>query len=409
MTDAGHGQIEFVSDWDTPSAAGEFAMLRRLVERSGRPCVFSLNQRHGERSEMWRELLTLSDQAAADGLRMRPVTAPRPIGSLFGLSGTQNPFAGTPTYRELSALPLDERVARMRDPEVRRRILSEDPFKLSTFPLFERMGFEAMYEHMFPLGDPPNYEPPREASIASVARRRGVPAAEVAYDLLLEDEGRGFLFATFTGFNEFVCEPTREMLEHPNAMIGLGDGGAHVGFITDAGFPTYLLTHWGARPGERAAAGRGAGAALFERSGTDRRPRRPRADSSGNEGRFERDRLREPPPRQAIHRRRPAGGRQAVAAEGSRLSGDGAFGDRDLSRRRSNRGTAGSAGSRAAEGCIRNQRSADLNGRQPYSTTRWRAVGHTPICKTIMRCFPGCGRRIRCIGPSRTAIGLSGP
>jgi len=245
LADAGHGQIEFVSDWDQPSPAGEFAMLRRLVERSGRSCVFSLNQRHGEHSEMWRELLALSDQAAADGLRMRPVTAPRPIGSLFGLSGTQNPFAGTPTYRSIAHLPLAERVARMDDPEVRHRILSEDPYKESTFPLFARMGFERMYEHMFLLGDPPNYEPPRETSIASIAQREGRTGAEVAYDMLLADEGKGFLYATFTGFNEFVCEPTREMLTHPNAMIGLGDGGAHVGFITDAGFPTYLLTHWG--------------------------------------------------------------------------------------------------------------------------------------------------------------------
>ncbi len=245
LADAGHGQIEFVSDWDTPDAATEFGMLRRLVERSGRTCVFSMNQRHGPRSTVWRELLALSDQAAADGLSMRPVTAPRPIGSLFGLSGTQNPFAATATYRSLAHLPLAERVAKMREPEIRARILSEDPFKDSTFPLFERMGFAQMYEHMFLLGDPPNYEPPRETSVASVARREGRPANEVAYDMLLEDEGRGFLYATFTGYNEFNLEPVRETLEHPNALIGLGDGGAHVGFITDASFPTFLLTHWG--------------------------------------------------------------------------------------------------------------------------------------------------------------------
>ncbi|MCW5654344.1 amidohydrolase family protein [Hydrogenophaga sp.] len=245
LADAGHGQLEFVSDWDQPSPAGEFAMMRRLVEKSGRSCVFSLNQRHGDRKDVWRELLALSDQAAADGLRIRPVTAPRPIGSLFGLSGTQNPFAATPTYRSIANLPLAERVARMRDPEVRRRILSEDPYKDSTFPLFERMGFEKMYEHMFLLGDPPNYEPPRESSIANIARREGRSGSEVAYDMLLEDGGHSFLYATFTGFHDYVCEPTREMLNHPNAMIGLGDGGAHVGFITDACFPTYLLTHWG--------------------------------------------------------------------------------------------------------------------------------------------------------------------
>ena len=245
LKDAGHGQIEFVSDWDQPDAASEFGMLRRLVEQSGRSCVFSLNQRHGERSKVWHELLLLSDQAAAEGVRMRPVTAPRPIGSLFGLTGTQNPFSGTPTYISLAHLPLAERVARMRDPEVHRRILTEDPFKLSTFPLFERMGFEKMYEHMFLLGNPPDYEPPKASSIASIARRHGRSASEVAYDLLLEDEGHAFLYAIFTSYNEFSLEPVRETLEHPNTLIGLGDGGAHVGFITDASFPTWLLTHWG--------------------------------------------------------------------------------------------------------------------------------------------------------------------
>ena len=245
LADAGHGQIEFVSDWDTPDAATEFGMLRRLVEKSGRSCVFSLNQRHGPRSTVWRDLLEFSDQAAADGLAMRPVTAPRPIGSLFGLTGTQNPFSATPTYRSIADLPLPERVARMRDPEVRKRILSEDPYKGSTFPLFERMGFETMYEYMFLLGSPPNYEPPRETSIGSIARREGRTGAEVAYDMLLDDEGMSFLYATFTGFNEFNLDPVRETLEHPNALIGLGDGGAHVGYITDASFPTFLLTHWG--------------------------------------------------------------------------------------------------------------------------------------------------------------------
>jgi len=245
MADAGHGQLEFVSDWDQPDAATEFAMIERLVRQSGRSCVFSLNQRHGEQHRMWRDLLAMADLAAADGLSIRPVTAPRPIGSLFGLSGTQNPFAATPTYRSLAHLPLAERVERLRDPATRRRILAEDPYRDSTFPLFERMGFERMFEHMFLLGDPPNYEPPRESSIASIARREGRPAAEVAYDMLLLDGGRSFLYTVFTSYQDFTLDPVRETLEHPNALIGLGDGGAHVGFITDASFTTFLLTHWG--------------------------------------------------------------------------------------------------------------------------------------------------------------------
>ena len=102
-----------------------------------------------------------------------------------------------------------------------------------------------MYEHMFLLTDPPDYEPPKASSVASIAGREGRSGAEVAYDMLLSDGGTNFLYGTFTSFDNFTLEPVREMLEHPNAMIGLGDAGAHVGFITDASFTTWLLTHWG--------------------------------------------------------------------------------------------------------------------------------------------------------------------
>ncbi len=245
MADAGHGQIEYVSDWDQPDPATEFGMLQRILRRSGRSCVFTNNQRHGQRSFVWRELLALSDRASEQGMRIRPIGAPRPIGSLFGLSGTQNPFSATPSYRAIAHLPLAERIAQMRKPEVRARILREDPYEGSSFPLFRLMGFERMYEHMFLLADPPDYEPPRETSVASIATREGRGASEVAYDMLLSNEGGNFLYAMFTGFDDFTLAPVQEMLAHPNAMIGLGDAGAHVGFITDASFTTWLLTHWG--------------------------------------------------------------------------------------------------------------------------------------------------------------------
>jgi len=245
MADAGHGQIEYVSDWDQPDRITEFDMLCSVLEQSGQPCVFTCNERHGESSGHWRELLELSDQAAERGIRIRPITAPRPVGTLFGLTGTQNPFTATPTYRAIAKFPLAERVAAMRHPEVRQRILSEDIFESSTFPLFKLMGFEKMYERMFLLSDPPDYEPPKASSIASIASREGRSAAEVAYDMLLSDDGRNFIFMALTCFENFELSSVEEMLRHPNALVGLGDGGAHVGFITDASFTTWLLKHWG--------------------------------------------------------------------------------------------------------------------------------------------------------------------
>ena len=240
MRDAGHGMLEVVSDWNAPDAATEFAMLRRVVETAGCPMVFSLSQHH-QRTGTWRELLTLSSQAAREGVSMRPVVPPRPIGILLGLDGSQHPFAAAASYRAIAHLPLAERVRRMRDPELRRRILSEDRLSDSTFALLPRLSFQ----RMFPFADPPDYTPPREASIAARAEREGRTPEEVAYDALLGNDGRDFLFAALTNYAHYTLDPVHEMLSDRNSLVGLSDGGAHVGFISDASFPTYLLTYWG--------------------------------------------------------------------------------------------------------------------------------------------------------------------
>src|SRR6202021_382659 len=156
MRDAGSGWLEVVSEW-APDPQAEFAMLRRVVEATGRPMVFTLNQRHSK-PEVWRDLLRYADQAATDGVPIRPVVAPRAVGVLLGLTGSQNPFSGTPTYKSIAHLPLPERVRRMRDPAVRAAILAEDPAKGSNFPLFHRMEFTKMFR----FGNPPNYQPKRE-------------------------------------------------------------------------------------------------------------------------------------------------------------------------------------------------------------------------------------------------------
>ncbi len=246
LREAGHGFLEVVSDFYVPDMATEFNMLRRVAQASGRPLVFSLTARH-DRTTAFRDLLALSDEASAEGQSIRPVFPPRPIGILFGLQGSQNPFSGTPSYKALAPLPLAERVQAMRDPATRARILAEDPLKESTFPLMARLT----YDRMFPFGDPPDYAPPREASIAGRAAREGRPAAEVAYDFLTGEGGTGFLFAPLTNYADFTLNASAECLRHPNAIVGLSDGGAHVGFISDASFPTFLLTYWG-RDGKEA-------------------------------------------------------------------------------------------------------------------------------------------------------------
>ncbi|WP_135466562.1 N-acyl-D-amino-acid deacylase family protein [Crenalkalicoccus roseus] len=245
LREAGAGFLELVSDWNEPDPATEFAMVRRIAERSGRPIVFSLTARH-DRTEAWKELLALSNRAAAEGLPIRPVFPPRPIGILLGLLGSQNPFSGTDTYKAIAHLPLEQRVAAMRDAAVRARILSEDRVRGSTFPLITRLSFE----RMFPFGDPPDYTPPKETSVAAMAAREGRSPEEVAYDMLLADEGRSFLFAPLTNYADYTLGASAELLRHPNAIVGLSDGGAHVGFISDGSFPTFLLAYWGRDRGE---------------------------------------------------------------------------------------------------------------------------------------------------------------
>ena len=240
LRDAGTGFMELVSDWNAPDPATEFGMVRRIAEKTGRPILFSLTARH-DRTEAWKELLALSNAAAAEGLTIRPVFPPRPIGILLGLLGSQNPFSGTPSYKAIAHLPLEQRVAAMRDPAVRARILSEDRIGGSNFPLITRLSFE----RMFPFGDPPDYTPPKENSIAAIAAREGRTPEEVAYDMLLADEGRSFLFAPLTNYADYTLGASAELLRHHNAIVGLSDGGAHVGFISDGSFPTFLLAYWG--------------------------------------------------------------------------------------------------------------------------------------------------------------------
>ncbi len=245
LKDAGKGFIEMTSDWNTPDPATEFAMVRRIMDACGRPLVFSLNQRH-DRTEAWKDLLSLSAQAAADGLPVRCVAPPRPIGALLGLTGSQNPFAGTRTYHAIADLPLDQRVAAMRDPEVRAKILADDPTEFNTWSLLSRVG----YARMFHFSDPLNYTPSRDDSITAIAERTGKTPEEVAYDMLIADDGRGFIFACLVNYANYDLEAVKTMYAQEHVIPGLSDGGAHVAFISDASFPTFLFSYWGRDRGE---------------------------------------------------------------------------------------------------------------------------------------------------------------
>jgi N-acyl-D-aspartate/D-glutamate deacylase len=240
MKDAGSGVFELISDFDNPDPVTEFGMIRGLVAESGRPLSLSLAQA-GKSADGWKALLGMIESASKDGLPIRGQVAPRPIGLLLGLQGTLNPFVAHEAFAAIRDKPLAEKVAAMRDPMFRARIMAENDAK-QTHPLARRV---MQFDQIYPLGNPPNYEPPRETAIAMQAERTGRDAAELAYDMLLEDEGRAFLFSPFANYTNYNLDCCGEMIAHPDTVMGLGDGGAHVGIISDASYTTYLLTHWG--------------------------------------------------------------------------------------------------------------------------------------------------------------------
>jgi N-acyl-D-aspartate/D-glutamate deacylase len=240
MRDADAGVIEMISDFNQPDQATEFGMIRRLVETSGRPLSLSLAQAH-RAPDNWRRLLMRIDAAADAGLAIRAQVAPRAIGLLLGLQASLNPFSGMPGYRTIAHESLDARLAAMRDPGFRARILAEAEAALVKDPRNRYLN----YKMTFRLGDPVDYEPAEDQAIGNIAAARGIDPAGLAYDLLLEDEGRQFLYQPFANYADYNLDACGEMIGARNTIMGLGDGGAHVGLIADASYPTYLLTHWG--------------------------------------------------------------------------------------------------------------------------------------------------------------------
>jgi N-acyl-D-amino-acid deacylase len=244
----GRGHFMSASEFHTDNGfSSEFNMLRRIAETSGRPVHFPLLQ-GGDAPEGWRIVADGAAEAARHGGTMRGQVVPRPVGVLFGLEMTNNPFTTCASYRAIAHLPLAERVAAMRDPALRARLLAEEPAQAE-----DRVVKMSRSAHMlYRMGDPPNYAPPLADRLDKIAESRGTTALDVAYDILLENDGRGALYLPARNYAYGNLDTCLEMLKLPETEIGLGDAGAHVGRICDSSMPTFLLTYWGRdRDGER--------------------------------------------------------------------------------------------------------------------------------------------------------------
>jgi N-acyl-D-aspartate/D-glutamate deacylase len=244
LRELGTGVFEVVPrgmDGEVSEAAhAELELLGRLAAHAGTRLTFSLVQTHTE-LDRWRLLLDRSAELRGRGVPIYPQVANRATGLLSGLQSRNNAFATRPSYRELSALPLAERLTRMRDPQVRARILAE-PNGEWDHPLASFV-YET-FSNMYPVRQPLDWEPTPADTMAAVAEREGRPAQEVVYDFLIEGDGRNLVSFPITNYFHLSLDDVHDMLEHPASVWGLGDGGAHCGAAVDASGPTLMLTHW---------------------------------------------------------------------------------------------------------------------------------------------------------------------
>ena len=238
VVDGGGGLLQFVPDIPAGGYQSVLQTVFEVAEDVGLPVTFTLVVANAG-DPTWPDAITMVEKANAAGGDITAQLLPRPIGLIIGLQLTANPFVLYPSYRQIAHLPLAERVAEMRKPEVRARILADKPGH--GHPI---LYVTQMWDWIFPLSDNPNYEPDPSTSIGARARARGVNPMEEAYDRLLDDDGRAMLLVATSNLEHNSLDTVGELLHRDDVVLGLGDGGAHYGMICDASYSTYFLAHW---------------------------------------------------------------------------------------------------------------------------------------------------------------------
>jgi N-acyl-D-aspartate/D-glutamate deacylase len=241
LKELGRGLIHTATDFDTSNGlSSEFMLLRRVAEATGRPFFFPLLE-YPDAPDRWRWLNQATIEANAAGARMYGQVVGRPVGLLYGLELTTNPFSGSKTYQSIAHLPLAERLVEMKKPEVRAAILADEPFLED-----ERvLNLSRSIAEMYPMGNPPNYSPSYDDRFDVKAGALGLTDPyEVAYDYLLGDNGKAIIYHPARNFTYYNLDVVHEMLQSDGTVLGLGDGGAHLGRICDGSMQTFMLTYW---------------------------------------------------------------------------------------------------------------------------------------------------------------------
>ncbi|MBV9640019.1 MAG: amidohydrolase family protein [Mycobacteriaceae bacterium] len=239
VADGGGGLIQFIPDIPAGGYESVLGQVFEVAQDVGLPVTFSFVIGNSG-DPIWPDVFTLIEKFTSAGTEISAQMFPRPIGLVIGLELSGNPFVFHPSYREIADLPLADRVAEMRKPEVRSRILADQPTAAGNPLLF----LARMWEWMFPLGEKPDYEPDRAQSVLARAKAKGVNPMEEAYDRLLDDDGHAMLLVAMGNYQDNSLDTVGQLLRRDDVVLGLGDGGAHYGMICDASFPTFLLAHW---------------------------------------------------------------------------------------------------------------------------------------------------------------------
>ena len=219
----------------------ELDWIRDLSIRYGVPVSLLLFQ-NDDAPRKYRELLEEIGRANAEGGQVYAQVSGRTAGLLLCLEGSLHPFQGKPSFRALLGLSREERIARMKDPAVREAIITEESGgKGGEMAEFFLKG----WHKMFRLGDPPNYEPDRSECFAERAQTEGRRPEDIAYDTLMEFDGKGLIYFPLLNYTDYDFAPVREMLTAPHTHFSGSDGGAHCGVICDVSLPTFNMAYWG--------------------------------------------------------------------------------------------------------------------------------------------------------------------
>jgi len=239
---AGHGIFELapagISGDDLIAPAKEMAWMRKVAAETGVPVTFLFGQ-NNKAPDAWRDMLRECEAAAAEGALVFPQVFGRPTTLLFSFQGP-NQFIRFPTYAAINKLPPAEKLARLRDPQVKAKILAEDdPVKDALADMIQDAWAET-----YIMGDDFDFEPPTSQTVKAVAEREGRSPREIAYDEMLRNDATNYLMFCGLNYSQGSLDALHEQLTHPLSIIGGGDGGAHVSYICDANVPTFLMTHW---------------------------------------------------------------------------------------------------------------------------------------------------------------------